>query len=219
MNFPRAFIRSFTFLSTVSCASKLDTPTPEVDISSGFAFPRTMMNNRFSLFGSGLRQVTILRFNTYAMGIYFDASQVSQLPKMELETFDECMRFTESLSCALIRITPARNTNGTHMRNAFTKLFNSLKSNDSEAAIVAQENDIEQFVTCFPQTLPVGSELLIRVEPPQGIVTVLFNGREINSLHSKWLCTRLVSAFLDKQRNMIPKLVDEVHGNLSALLK
>ena len=159
-----------------------------------------------------MRQVTILRFNTYSLGVYLDKSRI-QKASIQKYTREVAESLVDQSEEAIVRLVPARNTNGTHLRNAFTRLLEDVTKSAPEVTPDDKEA-INGFVASFPQVLPQGSELLICCSQKNGNVTVLFQGIELFRTNSKWLSRGLPLLYLDPDRNLIPGLIKQVSDNI-----
>lgn len=214
-----------TYYSRIALsASLLAKPTiskmsmSDQDLSTGISFPRTLRG--LKLFGCGLRQVTVFRFNTYALGIYFDADEAAKSWKSNINnsigSYSDAEKFVNALSTVTLRLCPVRNTNGTHLRNAFSRLFEEFRNEncDNEEQKEKAKADINEFVTSFPQNLPQGSELLIKLTPETGEIDMEFEGTPIKHFESKWLCSKIAVAYVDPTRNLIPALITQVKEHL-----
>ena len=142
-------------LSKVFCDSVHDVVQKDTGISFG-------QINSYQLLGTGVRQVTFLNFNAYAMGLYIQSCDLSNLSSRWTQEFTSTKLgnspesefyssdlLKKGISLKLV-IKTARNTDGPHLRNGFLKML-KLKTNQLDSIEKGKvEKDLDILKSSWP---------------------------------------------------------------------
>lgn len=155
-----------------------------VENSTGIEFPSYIKD--FTLLGIGVRQVTFINFNAYAVALYMQSKSILNLgsrwkqeytpakllnpPESEFYISD---LLKEGKSLKLV-IKTARNTDGPHLRNGFLKMLDTKFKSQTDLSLLEKENvekDLQKFKSSWPikGTFKKGSSVVVTREENESL--------------------------------------------------
>lgn len=207
-------------------------------------FPTSIpgLDYSYRLMGTGVRQVTFLRFNTYAIGIYVSTNDLRQFMERRLmagkdnvstETEQKWASWLmEECKSIKLRLVPARATQGSHLKNAFMKMLETRlaqqqkdltlntdePSNEAQQLLEAKKKAIRDFGDLFPKgNLAKESALTLTIQQTtdqERMLVIDENGQERGRIFSTWLCHELIAAYM-LQQPLVPALKADVLSTLA----
>ncbi|KAF8944024.1 hypothetical protein BGZ47_004752 [Haplosporangium gracile] len=212
-------------------------PAIVIDEDSKIEFPRTIRSEDGSparLLGLGVRKITFLKVQVYALGLYAKASdlddhnsrfralpEVQKFQRTDAASSDTAFRAIVQNPIELIlRIVPVRNTNGPHLRDGFTR-------NLTEAIKQQSLNDVEneeamkgiiEFKNLFPKgKINAGQAMLFR-KSPDGSMSIELDGEVLGKTSNTWLIESFFLGYLQGEHPISSKARDSVAQGIQDLL-
>jgi Chalcone isomerase like len=206
---------------SVTANSAIDDPVKTSDTSSSFPDTLELDGDRFRLVAWGVRTVSFLRVQVYNVGLYVPESQYAILPTYALSDSDSdpwpslIRIFSVPL---LLRITPVRNTDYTHLRDGFIRSTMSRldKYDEGDERKAFLENSVTTFKTLFPKSKLKKGEILTIVQ--KGPELRLYHGHRmeesLGSVKNDDLARGLMSAYLVGDKVISPDLQKKLRAKV-----
>jgi hypothetical protein len=190
-----------------------ESPREVMEPLSGIKFPVSLnaLGKNFNLLGHGIRRVTFIKFNAYALGFYMSAKDLERIKSQKAwksedqvkSNMEDFLNDVVRKSNVALRLVPARNTNGIHLRNAIEKyLADRIKLLPTEEQKTEAEESMKEFCSAFPKTIPVNSELLM-IKNGYELVMV-YNGVEMKRVRSAFVSFEVPAIYI--RNDAIPEL-------------
>ena len=177
-----------------------------IDPATRTSFPNmlSIRSTQHRLLGVGVRRVTFLRFHTYAAGIYTKLN--------DQKTFPSPAALVETSSSLVLRLVPVRNTNGSHLQAAMSRMLQSKQPTLMQEDPSYKEA-CDQFAATFPKTsVSKGTEMLFVKQG--GVLWTYCDGRETGCIDHPVLADTFFSAFVADEPALIPELKQQLEVNL-----
>ncbi|KAI9352895.1 chalcone-flavanone isomerase-domain-containing protein [Obelidium mucronatum] len=184
-------------------------------------------NNSFSLVGLGVRQVTMLNFSVYVVGLYADAKAIAGIkgspqwikgysPEALMTGSDNAFYMKDFVrrpgTELTLLIQPVRATTGTHLRQGFTRFLNARVVKDIKDGVFESEQakkDAEEAVGTLEAKFPVGpipkNARLYFTKTANNELRVQYNDRELALIKSEWLSQRFFEGYLAHEKPISDK--------------
>ncbi|KJE95140.1 hypothetical protein CAOG_08907 [Capsaspora owczarzaki ATCC 30864] len=190
------------------------------DKSSGARFPThlTLANTNLALVGTGVRTVTFLQVQVYAIGLYVPDSAGLKLaiqrhrdqlvPSTAAETL---INLKQPLS---IRLVAVRNPDIKHLREALGRAMAArLKHIQDPVERAGAQMAVDQFKALFPQGKIAPGDAVDFVLRPDGVLQLSLRGESLGTVASKFVQTSILDTYigassvsLEAQRNFLSGL-------------
>lgn len=172
-SFPFANNRQSVYCEGNSQSSKEWPQLKEMSDRVKSAFSATLAssgNSRLYCHGIGVRKVTWFHFHTYAMGVYKNPTS----------------------NDVILRLVPTRSSNGSHLKNAFTRLLLAQPSPDVDV--------VTEFGSWFPtgnlmEGQPMDIHCSLNSDDTTSVTMTTVNDRVLGTVKSKWLNATLLTLY------------------------
>ncbi|EGD78763.1 hypothetical protein PTSG_01740 [Salpingoeca rosetta] len=195
-------------------AQTQDSDTLVVDPNSRLVHPRTVtVNEKHTLVAAGTRMVTFLRYYVYSAAIYLPTDHAArirsmarvaaaaQLPHDQTEERAAVVASIQDIHMPkVIRVAPYRKAAFSHLRDGFGRALDARARaivKDAPEKQAQLQEEISTFKQLFPRgDLQLGEELLMVFRGDR--VTLQHQGRDLGSMHSTFVGSALIEAYLGK---------------------
>jgi hypothetical protein len=155
------------------------------------------------------------------MGLYIPTEELKRAQSAKLTTdVDKHDFIVNQCDQVVLRLVSARTTNGTHMKNAFTRMLTERLSTakpsgndqESEESIKAA---IAEVGLAFPAVTIATGSVVNFTRIGSDTIQISTDERVIAIINSKWLASNLVAAYVDLKSPLIHSLARETFEIMS----
>eukprot|EP01137_Pigoraptor_chileana_P009518 Opistho-2@57926 len=179
-----------------------------------------------SIVGVGVRILPWIRVRPYVVALYV-ASAKNELAKLKVwkdkESEIESREFVNHLTSAsapkfALSIVSCRETGVAHLRDGFARALtnraNKLSTVDEQRAAV---EDIDAFKKCFPKGNFSKGNVMNFVYAAPGVLKIFFQGEDMGTINSQFVCASLLEAYLDPQNPISPSARQSIVAGFKAI--
>ncbi|KAJ8702994.1 Altered inheritance of mitochondria protein 18 mitochondrial [Pleurotus ostreatus] len=230
------FATAFALQPKVHLDTESQVPEPPktvettTDPATGIQFPNSLQVPskiklpELTLLGVGVRTVSFLGIKVYSVGFYADLENPDlKIPK-DLDPEQKAEHIVRNTAC-VVRIVPTRNTNYTHLRDAFMRSLQARmvtgrqNGSISEEVEVAAGSPLRKLKSLFPNsalTKNTPLDVFLSAPTPGRPRALVF--RDMGAIENDWVATELVLHYFTGE-GPSPPLKKAVLERLSSLEK
>ncbi|KAJ3235783.1 hypothetical protein HDU78_005029 [Chytriomyces hyalinus] len=180
----------------------------------------------FDLIALGIRQVTLLKFSVYVIGLYANPAALAAIKTDKWRTNYNADAFlngkdggaymhdllsTPNAELTLL-VKTVRATTGTHLRQGFTRFLTQRLAEDDKSGAFKSEADqrlAEEAVATLESKFPAGvvakDEEFWFTKTANGQLRVEYQGRELACVQSDWLARNFFEGYIRAEKQIAPK--------------